>query len=390
MKRELFVERFHAASAAAVSFARQFVLENLSDKLIFRVRLNQSHDENLRPDQKVYPDDGASRRTQELHRCRGEEVVKALWRDGAVPEWVDIAVAGQTASETVIELCCCGRFTGDESRLYHQQRGIPPFSVHGPSLPPGYKFGDLFSIWHRLAVWGLDEIEVAMPHLDKVWSLAVFGNQFDDSKLASLPILPSVEIIELKDSPIHGEGLHSLSRHPKLRVLRIDLANPGGFDLKDISVSASIEVLDIQHLPSTPCGLEELLTRLPALRWLTLASNGNICFNGSISGTPDFLTIDAENLVGAATLPSNVGHLALHLSKATTSDLSRLLHDVEKVKALSLLRTPVDDHLAKELIRRLKPEYVNLVQTKVSTNCLHHLRDTYPGIRIHPNLVTDN
>ncbi len=229
-----------------------------------------------------------------------------------------------------------------------------------------------------------------MPHLHKVWSLDFFGSQFDDSKLASLPILPNVEIIELKDSPIHGVGLCSLSRHPKLRVLRIDLATPGDFDLKGTSVPASIEVLDIQHLPSAPCGLEELLRRLPALRWLTLASDGNICFNGSISGTPEFLTIEAENIVGAATLPSNVGHLALHLTKATPSDLSRLLNDVEKVSALSLLRTPVDDHLAKELIRRLKPEYVNLVQTKVSTDCLHHLREMYPGIRIHPNLATDN
>jgi hypothetical protein len=390
VEREIFVERFHAAAAAALSFARQFVLENLSDKLIFRVRLNQSHDSSLRPDQKVYPEDSTPQRAHELHRYREEEVVQALWRDGTVPEWVDIAVVGQTATETVMELLCCGRFTGDESHLYHKQEGMRPFSVHGPFLPPRYKSGDLFSIWHRLAVWGLDEIEVAMPHIHKVWSLTALGSHFDDSILASLPIFPNVEIIELKESPIDGEGLRSVSRHPKLRVLRIDLARPELFDLKDPVVSASLEVLDIQHLPPRPCGLEELLERLPALRSLTLASDGSISFNGSISGTPDFLTIAAENIVGAARLPSTVGHLALHLSKATPSDLSRLLYGVEKVRALSLIRTPVDDGLAEDLVCRLKPEYVNLVHTKVSTDCLRHLRRLHPNIRMHPNTAIAN
>lgn len=390
MDREIFIERFHAAAAAALSVARQFVFEKLSDKLIFRVRLNQSHDSNLRSDQKVYPEDSAPRIAHELHRCREEEVVQALWRDGTVPEWVDIAAVGQTASETVIELRCCGRFTGDESHLYHQQEGMRPFSVHGPSLPPRYKSGDLFSIWHRLTVWGLGEIEVGLPHIHKVWSLAAFGSQFDDRILASLPIFPNVEIIELKESPINGEGLRSVSRHPKLRVLRIDLVRPELFDLKDPVVSPSLEVLDIQHLPSRPCGLEGLLERLPALRSLTLASDGTISFNGSISGTPDFLTIAAENFVGAARLPSNVGHLALHLSKATPSDLSRLLSGVEKVRALSLIRTPVDDSLAEELVLRLKPEYVNLVHTKVSIDCLRHLRQLHPAIRMHPDLAVAN
>jgi hypothetical protein len=385
VEREIFVERFHAAAAAALSFARQYVLENLSDKLVFRVRLNQSHDSNLRPDQKVYPGDSTPQRAYELHRCHAEEVVEALWRDGTVPEWVDIAVIGQTASETVMELLCCGRYTANESRLYHQQAGIAPFSVHGPTLPPGYKAGDLFSIWHRLAVWGLDEIELAMPHICKVWSLTAFGSQFDDSILASLPIFQNVEIIELKESPINGEGLRSLSQHPKLRVLRIDLARHELFNLKDPVVFPTIEVLDIQHLPPRPCGLEEWLERLPALKSLTLGSEGSISFSGSISGSLDFLIIAADNVLGAARLPGNVGHLALHLSKATPSDLSRLLNGVRKVAALSLTRTAVDDVLAKELVCRLNPEYVNLVHTKVSSDCLRHLRQMHPDIRIHPS-----
>jgi hypothetical protein len=208
--------------------------------------------------------------------------------------------------------------------------------------------------------------------------------------LARLPIFANVEIIELKESPINGEGLRSLSRHPKLRVLRIDLARPELFDLKAPVTSASLEVLDIQHLPPRPCGLEEFLGRLPALSSLTLASDGNISLNGPISKPLDFLTISAENIVGTARLPSNVAHLALHLIKATPSDLSGFLRGVEKVRSLSLIRTPVDDALAEELVCQLKPEYVNLVHTKVSSECLRHLRQMHPSIRIHPNAANGN
>ncbi len=51
---------------------------------------------------------------------------------------------------------------------------------------------------------------------------------------------------------------------------------------------------------------------------------------------------------------------------------------------------PVDDNLAEELACRLKPEYVNLVQSNVSSDCLRHLRQMHPSIRIHPNPTIPN
>lgn len=176
----------------------------------------------------------------------------------------------------------------------------------------------------------------------------------------------------------------SVFRHPKLRVLRIDLSHPELFDLRGAILSSRLKLLDIHNLPPRPCGLEKLLDGLTGLTSLTLASDGKISFSGSILGASDFLTITAENIEGELRLPSSVGHLALHLSKATASDLSRLLQSVENVRALSLIRTPVDDRLADEIVRRLRPEYVNLVHTKVSTDGLRHLMETYPDIRIHP------
>lgn len=69
-----------------------------------------------------------------------EQVVKYLWRDEKVPEWVDISVAFATNEYTCLSLLICGRFTATDKLLYHQSAGIPPFSVKSPWLPPDYDF----------------------------------------------------------------------------------------------------------------------------------------------------------------------------------------------------------------------------------------------------------
>jgi hypothetical protein len=71
-----------------------------------------------------------------------------LWRDGHVPQWINVAVLTETGTETIVELLCCGRFTADETRLYPVDEGRPPFHVLSPMLPPSYD-GGRFSIHHR-------------------------------------------------------------------------------------------------------------------------------------------------------------------------------------------------------------------------------------------------
>ena len=52
-----------------------------------------------------------------------------------MPEWVNVAVASETGTATVVELTCCGRFTAHDDRLYHRDEGYPPFHVLGPGRP---------------------------------------------------------------------------------------------------------------------------------------------------------------------------------------------------------------------------------------------------------------
>lgn len=130
----MFAQRLHEAATAARDFARTFIEETLPDPMLFRLRLNSSYDGNPRVgDEVVYPDDSSFQRAEELKACDEEAVVKSLWRDGRVPEWIDVAVIGETGTATLLQLMCCGRFTAQNDRLYHEREGRPPFHVTGPT-----------------------------------------------------------------------------------------------------------------------------------------------------------------------------------------------------------------------------------------------------------------
>jgi hypothetical protein len=125
--------------------------------MTFRVLLNQSVDDiaPLRAPEVVFPQDSrpARGRARALRACGAPTVVEELWRDGRVPEWVDLGVADVRRGSTVIEMLCCGRFTDDESLLYHRAEGWPPFHVTSPVLPPDHVGGRFTLRWMRRHRW---------------------------------------------------------------------------------------------------------------------------------------------------------------------------------------------------------------------------------------------
>jgi hypothetical protein len=137
--RGTFETRLREAAQQAVQFARQYVREVLPDEMVFLVYPNQSCDENPRVgDEVVFPDESLPEGQHHGPWAAGD-VVSFLWRDGKVPEWIDIAVHGAGTRHTVVRLLCCGRFTGQDDLLYHRNPGVPPFSVKSPNLPPGWE-----------------------------------------------------------------------------------------------------------------------------------------------------------------------------------------------------------------------------------------------------------
>lgn len=140
MDRCSFADRLARASEFCREFTTKFVCDALPDALKYHVLLNQSYDANpLREGEVTFPDD---LRTHEsvVGPLDADDVASLLWRDGKVPEWIDISVWGTDRQNTYFELLCCGRFTDREELLYYTWstwRDLPvaPFGVKGPRYP---------------------------------------------------------------------------------------------------------------------------------------------------------------------------------------------------------------------------------------------------------------
>jgi hypothetical protein len=108
----------------------------LPDSFLYTVHLNQSYDGNsLEPGEHVFPDDIA-RYGATVGPFNDSSVVDLLWRDGLVPEWIDISVERADSDHTHFSLLCCGRFADSPDHLYYSQTDCCPFGVKSPVLPP--------------------------------------------------------------------------------------------------------------------------------------------------------------------------------------------------------------------------------------------------------------
>jgi hypothetical protein len=140
MDNRSFVDRLARASEFCREFTRQFVCDALPEASEYFVALNQSYDGNpLRAGEVTFPDD-----PQRHGECVGPidatVVASLLWREGKVPEWIDIWVWGTDQQNTYFKLICCGRFTDREELLYYSWNSwnelpVAPFGVKGPAYP---------------------------------------------------------------------------------------------------------------------------------------------------------------------------------------------------------------------------------------------------------------
>lgn len=133
-----FTHRFRQAVDASVAFAATMVRQPLPASWRFLIEPNASYDGNPFVDaEQVFPEESLPA-GHRLGPWTFEEAVAWLWRDGNVPEWVDVLVHETSPEHTYVCLLCCGRFTGDEERLYYRN-GLPPFGIKSPVLPIGWE-----------------------------------------------------------------------------------------------------------------------------------------------------------------------------------------------------------------------------------------------------------
>jgi hypothetical protein len=139
MDKETFRQNLEKATSFVLPFTRGMLTNSLPLDYLYLLFPNQSYDKNpLVIDEEVYPQESLPDR-RHLSPMEADGVVHYLWRDGKVPEWINISVHSYDENYTYLEMICCGRFSASDELLYHKQEGYPPFHVLSPSIPPGWE-----------------------------------------------------------------------------------------------------------------------------------------------------------------------------------------------------------------------------------------------------------
>ncbi len=378
MERRVFGERLERGAVAVRDFARTLVVEELPDVVRFRVRLAQSYDDNAGPEAQLFPEDAG----RVLHCADAAAVVALLYRDGRVPQWVDLTVAGEDGATTIVEVSACGRFVEDDARLYyHWAPDQAPFGRKGPFLPVGWVEGQRFSIHHRSSGWSRVDLENTCRHGREVWSLELHGAVFDDVLSAGLP-LPALEILELHGvSPGSFAGLAGLSG---LRVLRLDL---GGrpLDLGSLPSLPALSSLSLDGLPSRVDGVARLANAAPTLRELALTAPACPESDARLALPLEALTVRMPTLPAWVTASPSLRKLSLDASRATSDDVRAWLaacpHELEEL----WLRGPlVCDAILEDLRRFRGLQFLGVVGTAVTLEALERFAKGRRNLRHLP------
>ncbi len=269
MERDEFRRRFVAAYERARDFAREYIEEPLPDAVRFRVELNASYDGHAGDDVKLYPEDSAPERHAELSDVDAETAFAEVYREGRVPEWINLSVADTTDEHTIVELTVCGRFTDDDARLYHQEEGRPPFHVLGPTLPPKHEDGVRFSLHHRKACASLEELNRVRRHAAKVQMLSLEGPDFTDDWLDALDF---VNLEHLTLDRTYVRRLDAMAGLPRLSSVWVKCGDIPSFVLASGRELERLESLVLRELPSALADVRGLRAAVPRLTNLDIAS----------------------------------------------------------------------------------------------------------------------
>jgi hypothetical protein len=357
--RDLFADRLAAAAHRALDVARPQVLEDLPDKLIFRLRLNQSYDAgDPTPAERRFPGDGS--RAAALSRCDHTTAVTELWRDGWSPEWINIAVTGVTATATLIEAVCCGRFVHD---------GDDPFRVQGPVLPADHD-GSRFSLHTRAECWSPADLADLTAAAGRVWSLDMHIG--DD-----LPGLPALEILTHAAYP--RPDLSDVARFPRLRCLRLHVNDR--FQAAGVPLDEVHEVT-LQGLPPRPWHHRMLATLTPNATTVNLGAPTALWLDDVWSPAVRRITLTADGLYGTPRLPDHLDYVGLHLPER---DVESLLRPLRRLHGLSLRHAPVTDAVIDSLAT-LGLTSLDVVGTRITREALHAFQTAHPTMGILPRV----
>ena len=130
-----------------MDLTRKFVVDELPEKCLYIIIPNKHGEAKpLVGDAEVYPEDTLPA-GQFLGPLNAAEVVRYLYRNGKVPEWINIYVEAVEGDVTIFKLWCCGHFTSLPSNTYNAMidpdfEEHTPFAIRSTDHPEGWKSGD--------------------------------------------------------------------------------------------------------------------------------------------------------------------------------------------------------------------------------------------------------
>ncbi|MRG98399.1 hypothetical protein [Polyangium spumosum] len=380
MDRATFASRLETASLRARDFARELVLEHLPDEIRFDVVLNASYDGNpLHPDEVVFPGDGERFSRADLKGVDATTVLDLLLRDGMVPEWINLTVTHEHGGKTFIEVLCCGRFTANESLLYHAEEGYPPFHVLGPSIPPHVETPSRsrYSLYWSMEVHD-DELE-RLDGRDQVQTLCLRGGGIHDHTLERLARLHRLRSLRLEGTSVRGEGLvHAVGGALQYLMISGSLVRIDGLACLPSSLSSLVSLtLDESPLVEGELAHLQRMTRVHTLE----LTNTSVTDEGArlLAAAPTLRELDLSGTAISDGACAHLGRMAaletLSLDRTAVTDAGvRHLANVPRLRFLSLAGTGVTDRGAASLVDSTCLQQVDLHDTQVTPTGVALLR----------------
>lgn len=389
MEQELFYDRFVQSAKFAREFAQRYLIEELPNRFVFDLHLNASFDGNASSEFSLFPEDSNNETRLQTKRINEKSVCRWLYRDGMVPQWINFHVVGITSEATRIGIKACGRFTADEELLYHQHEGRPPFHVLGPSLPVGHQDGVKFSIFQRSVCWSIEDLDFLAQNNAAAWSLELNGPDFSDHISQALRSFETVEILELSQTKTSGKLLEAISKMPRLRIIRINGADVGEFDMGSLpSNSKSVTEFSFRGTSAkAKCG-PQIRVAFPNLTKLSLAGSRNLEWDQP----PTLQGLERLSL-SYPELPSWVRDIAgtqsasFYFDSCDESAVFEILRSGEtSLKSVGLRGTPVTNKVFEVLDSIPNLEHLDVVDTNVTKDAILDFNARRPEVSCWPKL----
>jgi len=132
MEKEDFRQNLKKALDGLIDFTQEMVINKLPATYKFIIKTNCSYDKNdLERDEEIFPDDKIHEKSS-INPASESTVIDYLWRNGKVPQWINVHISNCDCDFSYVTLECCGRY----SAFLNHKDG--PFRALGPSIPYRY------------------------------------------------------------------------------------------------------------------------------------------------------------------------------------------------------------------------------------------------------------